>query len=89
VVAAIVVLFILLGLLTAVVVLNMRDCATERSRLSAVNQNVYALHERLAALSNDAKSSHEALADRLWWRASDEVDQVIDQEIERARARGR
>ena len=43
------------------------------------------LSGRVNALTAEVKTSHARLLDRLWRRASAEVDQ----EIERARARGR
>jgi hypothetical protein len=84
-VAAIVILYLLVGLIGAATWLMARDCGCDCARVKGLQGQVNQLSGRVNALTAEVKTSHARLLDRLWRRASAEVDQ----EIERARARGR
>jgi hypothetical protein len=81
-VAAIVILFCLVAVLAAVAGLA---CIN----VNRAHERIYTLERRIAAsinaVTNEVTRSYSHIADGLWLRASDQVDQVID----KARARGR
>jgi hypothetical protein len=54
-------------------------------QIKDLEYQVNGLSSRINEVANEAKISHAQLVDDLWRRGSEE----IDQEIERARARGR
>jgi len=62
-----------------------RDSERRLGRIAELERRVNELSGRVNTVERESKISHERLVDDLWRRASAEVDQ----EIERARARGR
>jgi hypothetical protein len=65
--------------------MTFRDNARVHGRIEALERRVNELSGRMNAVARESKISHGRLVDDLWRRGSEE----IDQEIERARARGR
>jgi hypothetical protein len=85
VVAAIVILFLLVGLIGVATWLTVDECDDDRKRINGLQRQVAQLSAQVDAQSAEVESAHAQLVDGLWRRASAEVDR----EIEQARARGR
>ena len=79
------ILYLLVVLLGVGVVLTFEDSCHAHGRVEVLERWARKLNPWLVNLEKDVKASPEQLVDGLWQRASAEVDQ----EIERARARGR
>jgi hypothetical protein len=85
VVAAIVTLFLFVILLGAGLVMTFDDSSRTHGRLEDQGRQLNGLSGRVNTMARESKISHAQLVEGLWQRASTEVDQ----EIEKARARGR
>jgi hypothetical protein len=85
VVAAVVILFLLVIVLGTGLVMTFRDSSRTHGRIEDLRRQQNGLSGRVNAMAGEIRTSHAQLVDGLWQRASVEVDQ----EIEKARARGR
>jgi hypothetical protein len=72
------------------------DACLAHEKITAIELRLTKLHDRINTVADESKIiSHERLVDDLWQRASEQIDllqrdsEQIDQEIEKARARGR
>jgi hypothetical protein len=84
-VAAIVILYLLAILVGCLAFAVFLDCCDLDKRLGQLKQDIIKLSEHISELHSAVKGAHAHLVDDLWQRASQEVDQ----EIEKARTRGR
>jgi hypothetical protein len=75
----------LLGILLGGGILMTLDNHRARGRMAVLEREVNAMNGRINAVARESKILYERLVEDLWRRGSAE----IDQEIERARARGR
>jgi hypothetical protein len=85
VVAAIVILGCLMAVFGVLAFALFLDVNNTDRRISDLENQVRQQAARINVVAGDVRTSHAQLVDGLWKRASAEVDQ----EIERARARGR
>jgi hypothetical protein len=84
-VGAIVICGLLVGVAGISAIITMAGCSDQAERINRLERDKAELSRRVNSLHGVVHGAHGQLVDRLWQRAS--VD--VDREIEKARARGR